>query len=72
MWLKEGEKLTDVCKMCWSMGQHFCRCREKDLDEGTFEQEAEELKGLCAQYHVPFVVNDSVEIAIDIDADGVM
>lgn len=23
------------------------------------------------QYYVPFVVNDSVEIAIDIDADGV-
>lgn len=52
-------------------GATFLQIREKDLDEGTFEQEAEELKGLCAQYHVPFVVNDSVEIAIDIDADGV-
>lgn len=29
MWLKEGEKLTDVCKMCWSMGQHFCRSGRK-------------------------------------------
>ena len=44
-------------------GATFLQIREKDLDEGTFEQEAEELKGLCAQYHVPFVVNDSVEIA---------
>ena len=71
MWLKEGEKLTDVCKNVLEHGATFLQIREKDLDEGTFEQEAEELKGLCAQYHVPFVVNDSVEIAIDIDADGV-
>ena len=71
MWLKEGEKLTDVCKNVLEHGATFLQIREKDLDEETFEQEAEELKGLCAQYHVPFVVNDSVEIAIDIDADGV-
>ena len=71
MWLKEGEKLTDVCKNVLEHGATFLQIREKDLDEGTFEQEAEELKGLCAKYHVPFVVNDSVEIAIDIDADGV-
>ena len=42
-----------------------------DLDENTFEQEAEALKELCASYRVPYVVNDSVEIAMDIDADGV-
>ena len=71
MWLKEGEKLTDVCKNVLEHGATFLQIREKDLDEGTFEQEAEELKEVCAQYHVPFVVNDSVEIAIDIDADGV-
>ena len=34
-------------------------------------REAEALKELCASYRVPYVVNDSVEIAIDIDADGV-
>ena len=61
MWLKEGEKLTDVCKNVLEHGATFLQIREKDLDEGTFEQEAEELKGLCAQYHVPFVVNDSVD-----------
>ena len=70
-WLKENEDLTSVCKAVLENGATFLQIREKDLDEGTFEQEAEALKKLCAQYHIPFVVNDSVEIALDIDADGV-
>ena len=70
-WLKEDEDLTSVCKSVLENGATFLQIREKDLDEGTFEQEAEALKKLCAQYHIPFVVNDSVEIALDIDADGV-
>lgn len=70
-WLKENEDLTSVCKSVIENGVTFLQIREKDLDEGTFEQEAEALKKLCARYHIPFVVNDSVEIALDIDADGV-
>ncbi len=45
--------------------------REKDLDEERFYQEAVELKELCARYHVPFVINDNVDIALRMDADGV-
>ncbi len=71
MWLKDGEGLTDVCRKVLENGATFLQIREKDLDENTFEQEAEALKELCASYRVPYVVNDSVEIAIDIDADGV-
>ena len=71
MWLKEGESLTDVCKKVLENGATFLQIREKDLDENTFELEAEALKSLCASYKVPYVVNDSVEIAMDIDADGV-
>lgn len=71
MRLKEGESLTDVCKKVLENGATFLQIREKDLDENTFEKEAEDLKALCASYIVPYVVNDSVEIAMDIDADGV-
>ena len=70
-WLKKNEDLTSVCKTVLENGATFLQIREKDLDEETFEQEAEALKQLCAKYHIPFVVNDSVEIALDIDADGV-
>ena len=70
-WLKENESLFSVCKKVLENGATFLQIREKDLDEASFEQEASELKQLCAAYHIPFVVNDSVEIALEIDADGV-
>lgn len=71
MWLKPGERLAEVCRHVLENGATFLQIREKDLEAGAFEAEAQELKELCAQYHVPFVVNDSVEIAVAIDADGV-
>ena len=71
MWLKEGQSLVDVCRDVLGNGATFLQIREKDLDEAEFEQEAQQLKALCSQFRVPFVVNDSVEIAMDIDADGV-
>ena len=70
-WLKENESLVSVCKDVLENGATFLQIREKDLDEKTFEQEADALKKLCAEYQIPFVVNDSVEIALEIDADGV-
>ena len=71
MWLKEGEKLADVVESVLKNGATFLQIREKDLGEDAFEVEAARLKTLCAEYCVPYVVNDSVEIALKIDADGV-
>ena len=71
MWLKEGEALADVVESVLRNGATFLQIREKDLAQDAFEVEAERLKTLCAQHGVPFVVNDSVEIALKIGADGV-
>ena len=71
MWLKEGEELSNVCQKALENGVTFLQIREKDLDEVDFEREAKELKILCEGYKVPFVVNDNIEIALKIDADGV-
>lgn len=71
MWLKEGETLGDVVESVLQNGTTFLQIREKDLAQDAFEAEAERLKTLCAQHGVPFVVNDSVEIALQCDADGV-
>lgn len=70
-WLKEGETLTEVCREVLKGGATFLQVREKDLDPASFAREAGELKALCAAIHVPFVVNDSVEIALETGADGV-
>ena len=71
MWLKEGESLADVVESVLRNGATFLQIREKDLPQDTFSAEAGRLKTLCTQYEVPFVVNDSVEIALQCDADGV-
>lgn len=45
--------------------------REKNLDEASFWQEAEQIKSLCHHYNVPFIINDNVDLAIKCQADGV-
>lgn len=70
-WLKEGESLISVCDKVLENGATFLQIREKDLDEVSFKKEAVQLLALCKKYHVPFVVNDSVEIALQCGADGV-
>lgn len=45
--------------------------REKHLDPDAFLQEAMEMAALCRRYHVPFIVNDNVDVAIACHADGV-
>lgn len=52
-------------------GVTFVQLREKNLEDEKFYEEAKEIKELCARYHVPFVINDNVELAAKIDADGV-
>ncbi len=70
-WLKPGEKLSDVCREILEHGVTFLQLREQELDQEAFLKEAEELKELCARFGVPFVVNDSVETAVQAGADGV-
>ena len=52
-------------------GATFIQLREKKLDEEHFLEEAKEIKELCKKYRVPFVINDNVDIALAMDADGV-
>ena len=69
-WLN-GRTLSEVVRESLDGGATFIQLREKDLDEESFLKEARELKALCAEYKVPFVINDNVKIAKEIDADGV-
>lgn len=71
MWLGEGQTLAQVTEDVLKNGVTFLQIREKDLDDDAFLAEAKKLRTLCDTYHVPFVVNDSVEIALACDADGV-
>ena len=52
-------------------GATMIQLREKHLDREAFKVEALELKELCRQYSVPLIINDDVELALEIGADGV-
>lgn len=69
-WLN-GETLYTQVEKSLQGGVTFIQLREKSLDEQHFLEEAKQLKELCKKYHVPFVINDNVDIALCIDADGV-
>ena len=69
-WL-QGRPLKEVVQESLDGGVTFLQLREKALDDSAFLTEATELQSLCREYHVPFIVNDNVEIAVRIGADGV-
>ena len=69
-WLN-GRTLYSVVKESLDGGVTFLQLREKELDEVHFLEEAKELQQLCREYQVPFIVNDNVDIAISMNADGV-
>ena len=69
-WLN-GRTLHSVVKESLDGGVTFVQLREKKLDEVHFMEEAKDLQALCREYNVPFIINDNVDIALAMDADGV-
>ena len=69
-WLN-GESLYSQVEKALKGGATFIQLREKNLGEEEFLAEAKEIARLCKSYHVPFVINDNVDIALEMDADGV-
>ncbi len=69
-WLGD-RTLYDVVRESLEGGVTFLQLREKDLDDENFYKEAVRLQEMAREYGVPFVVNDNVDIAVRMDADGV-
>ena len=69
-WLN-GKTLAEAVAESIDGGVTFVQLREKQLDEESFLNEAKELQKLCRERGIPFVVNDNVDIAKKIGADGV-
>ncbi|WP_373484384.1 thiamine phosphate synthase [Acetobacterium sp.] len=69
-WLGD-RTLTDQVEETLKGGATFIQLREKDLDFDAFVKEARAIKKLTDAYQIPFVINDAVEVALAVDADGV-
>ncbi len=69
-WLNGRPLIHDV-QLALEGGVTMIQLREKILDEESFYREAIEIKELCKKFHVPFIINDNVELAKKVDADGI-
>ena len=70
-WLKENQTLTDSVEKAILGGVTIVQLREKNTD---FEEQlslAQELKTVCKKYNVPLIINDNVDVAKAVNADGV-
>lgn len=69
-WLN-GATLESTVEKVLAAGVTFLQLREKDLSDEAFLAEAKKIKPLAQKHHVPFVINDNIEVAIKCGADGV-
>lgn len=76
-WL-QGARLSEHVKLAIEGGATMIQIRDKDIlstdsDAGLKDEysEALEIKRICHEHKVPLIINDNVQFAIDIDADGV-
>ena len=67
-----GERdIEEVIKQAIEGGAEMVQYRDKESNDQNFLETALKLKSICKARNVPFIVNDRVEIAIEMDADGV-
>ena len=69
-WLN-GKALEEDVEQALKGGVTLVQLREKKLDFDSFCREAEKIHSLCSKYNVPLIINDNVEVAKAVNAEGV-
>jgi thiamine-phosphate pyrophosphorylase len=69
--LSLGRTNLDVIKGALAGGVTMVQLREKELNTRAFYLETQTIKGLLKIRHIPLIINDRIDIALAIDADGV-
>ena len=65
-----GRSLAWAVEEAIKGGATMVQLREKNLAAGEFEAEAREIGAICRAYRVPLLINDDVNLAARVDADG--
>lgn len=69
--LSKGRSLVDVVGAAVQGGVTMVQLREKTATTREFLEEARALKALLAPHGVPLIINDRVDIALAVDAEGI-
>jgi len=66
-----ARSLEDVVFQALQGGVACVQLREKDVSTRFFVKEAQKIKTLTAQFGTPLIINDRLDVALAIEADGV-
>lgn len=69
--LCRGRSLEEVVALAVRGGADAVQLREKDLGTRAFVEEAARIKALLAPRGVPLIINDRVDVALAVGAEGV-
>jgi thiamine-phosphate diphosphorylase len=69
-WLGKN-RLEDQVEEVIKAGASFIQLREKELSFNEFVNIGKKIKEITGEKNIPFVINDDIEVALAIDADGV-
>lgn len=69
--LMSSATLTEAVKEAVKGGCTLVQLREKTLSSNEFYQTAVEIRKITTQLKVPLIINDRVDIALAVDAEGV-
>ncbi len=69
--LSLGRPLEEVVLAAVRGGVGIVQLREKDAPTRFFVEEAQRIKRLLQSYGVPLIINDRVDVALAVEADGV-
>jgi thiamine-phosphate pyrophosphorylase len=69
--LSRGRSHAEIVRAAIRGGVTVVQYREKTADTRRMIEEAAELFGICRAAGVPFIVNDRVDVALAVGADGV-
>ncbi len=66
-----GRSTFEVVKAGVAGGVSAVQLREKNLEAGAFYEEGLKIRDFLREHKVPLIINDRVDIALALDADGV-
>lgn len=66
-----GISHLEICKKTLEAGIDWVQLRMKNVSDEQYLSEAKRCKSICDEHHATFILNDRVDIALEVDADGV-
>lgn len=67
----EGRSVVEGARVALEGGCRWIQLRHKDASAETLRKEGEEILRLCHEYKAVFIVDDHVQLALELGADGV-